>query len=219
LGANNPETVRFFKTVSNNYELVGFIDNDQSKWGKDFYGYKVLGGVEEVERLTEKGYFFVNLITRDCVTRHITTNEILDRGGRLCNLIHPTVSLDMVSVGVGNYIQESVILQAETKVGNNASIHIGSLIGHECQIADSVFIAHGCNLSGLVSVAEGVFIGVGATILPRLSIGQWSIVGAGSLVTNNVKPFTVVAGNPARLIRTVDPSNIANLCKPLNIRN
>ncbi len=217
LGANNPETIRFFRTMSPEYELVGFIDNDDQKWGKDFYGYRIFGGLDEVPALIRQGCVFTNLITRDCVTRHVTTNQILAQGGKLCNLIHPSVSLDMVSTGVGNYIQESVILQAGTRLGNNISIHMGSLIGHESQIGDSVFIAHGCKLSGLVTVGEGVFIGVGATIFPRVSIGEWSIVGGGAIVTKNVQPFTVVTGNPARILKNINPEKIMNDYKPLTI--
>jgi sugar O-acyltransferase (sialic acid O-acetyltransferase NeuD family) len=136
------------------------------------------------------------------------TLALLEQGAPLTNLIHPTVSLDMVHLGIGVYIQESVILQSEVVVGHNASIHMGSLIGHESKIGDSAFIAHGCNLCGLVTVGNGTFVGAGATILPRLNIGEWSIVGAGSVVTKSVPPYTVVSGNPARKIRLIDPSEI-----------
>ena len=45
------------------------------------------------------------------------------------------------------------------------------------------------------------WIGAGATILPGVTVGENSVVGAGSVVTNDVEPNTVVAGNPARLMR------------------
>ena len=208
LGANNPETIRLFRCLADTHELVGFIDNDATKWGKDFYGYPVFGGMSEVGSLAGKGYVFVNLITRDCTTRHGTTCDILERGGSLTNIIHPSVSTDMVEMKTGNYIQEAVILQAGVTIGSNVSVHMGSLIGHESQIGDSVFVAHGVNLCGLVSLSSGVFVGAGATILPRLSVGEWSIVGAGALVTKNVKPYTVVAGNPAKPVRSVTKADL-----------
>ncbi len=54
-----------------------------------------------------------------------------------------------------------------------------------------------------VEIGSGVYIGAGAIILPGVKIGECSIVGAGALVKNNVPPWTVVAGVPAREIRKI----------------
>ena len=107
----------------------------------------------------------------------------------------------MVSIGSGNYIQEGVIIQAMVKIGDNSSIHIGSLIAHECTIGNSVFIAHGVSVSGLVRIDDGTFVGTHATILPRLTIGKWCTIGAGSVVIRDVPDYAVVVGNPAGIIR------------------
>ena len=72
-------------------------------------------------------------------------------------------------------------------------------------MGNSVFFAPGCHLSGLVTIEDGVFVGTGSTILPRLTVGKWSIIGAGSVVTVDVPPYSVVAGNPARILRSVPP--------------
>ena len=53
-------------------------------------------------------------------------------------------------------------------------------------------------------VKQGASIGSGATILAGVTIGEQAIVGAGSVVTKDVAPRTVVAGNPARILRTLD---------------
>ena len=47
-------------------------------------------------------------------------------------------------------------------------------------------------------------MGTGVTTLPRLSIGKWSIIGAGSVVIHDVPPYSVVVGNPAKVIRNVE---------------
>lgn len=56
-----------------------------------------------------------------------------------------------------------------------------------------------------VTLKEGAWIGSGAIILPGVTVGRYAIVGAGSVVTHDVPDFTVVAGNPAREIRKLDP--------------
>jgi acetyltransferase-like isoleucine patch superfamily enzyme len=52
-------------------------------------------------------------------------------------------------------------------------------------------------------VKKGASIGSGATILAKVTIGENAIVGAGSVVTKNVPANTIVAGNPARVLRTI----------------
>ena len=55
-----------------------------------------------------------------------------------------------------------------------------------------------------VCIEDGAWIGAGAIILPGVTVGRKSVVGAGSVVTKDVDPFTIVAGNPARLIGRTD---------------
>ena len=52
-----------------------------------------------------------------------------------------------------------------------------------------------------VVLGDGCDLGVGAIVLPGVTVGEGAQVGAGAVVTRDVEPFTVVAGNPARLIR------------------
>jgi acetyltransferase-like isoleucine patch superfamily enzyme len=55
--------------------------------------------------------------------------------------------------------------------------------------------------SSPVVIEDDVWIGAKATVLKGITIGQGAVVGAGAVVTKNVAPFTLVAGNPARVIR------------------
>lgn len=56
---------------------------------------------------------------------------------------------------------------------------------------------------GPVRIERGVYIGVNAIILPGVTVGEGSIVGAGAVVTKTVPPYSVVVGNPARVLRSV----------------
>nr|POF05987.1 putative acetyltransferase [Quercus suber] len=61
----------------------------------------------------------------------------------------------------------------------------------------------GPEMGGHIHIGEDCWIGGNVTILPNVTIGRASVVGAGSVVTKDVPPYTVVAGNPARKIRNI----------------
>ncbi|MFX0195371.1 MAG: acyltransferase [Candidatus Hodarchaeota archaeon] len=67
------------------------------------------------------------------------------------------------------------------------------------KIASYAPVAH-----GPVRIMQDAWIGVGSIILPNVTIGEGAIVGAGSIVTKDVSPYTVVVGSPAKSVGKVD---------------
>lgn len=191
------------------FEVGGFIDNDQNKHGCDFFGYPVLGGFEVLREIVNDNVRFVNLITRNAILRYQTTKRLVTSGAVLANFIHPSIDLTMVDLGFGNYIQEGVILQAGVKIGDNCSIHMGALIGHETAIGSDTFIAHGVSVSGCCEIGQGCFLGTNSTIYPRVKIGNWSTVAAGSVIRKNIAEYSIIAGNPSRKIKSIS-SNLVD---------
>lgn len=141
--------------------------------------------------------------------------------------IYHFVNLYGCEIGDGSRIGSFVEIQKGAVIGNNCKVSSHTFICEGVTVEDEVFIGHGVNfindkyprattaegslqndsdwkVSPIV-VQRGASIGTGATILGGVSIGPRAIVGAGSVVTRDVPPDTIVAGNPARIIRTVKP--------------
>ncbi|MGI6212474.1 MAG: acyltransferase [Anaerovoracaceae bacterium] len=60
-----------------------------------------------------------------------------------------------------------------------------------------------------VLIKEGAWIGAHAIVLPGVSVGRYAIAGAGSIVTKDIPDYGVAVGNPARVIRTLDPEKFS----------
>ena len=113
----------------------------------------------------------------------------------------------------------SGVRTAHVKFGSNVILMPGCLmmaaggitIDDEVQIAaNAQLISNNHDLENRwvitckpVHICRRAWIGAGATILPGVTVGENAVVGAGSVVTHDVEPDTIVAGNPARLIRRI----------------
>lgn len=113
----------------------------------------------------------------------------------------------------------TVVRAHNVKIGRNVIVMNGCLmmaaggiaIDDEAQIAANVqLISNNHDLDDRmiitckpVHICRRAWIGAGATILPGVTVGENSVVGAGSVVTRDVEPDTIVAGNPARVIRRI----------------
>jgi acetyltransferase-like isoleucine patch superfamily enzyme len=135
------------------------------------------------------------------------------------------VNLYGCAIGDNSKIGTFVEIQKNASIGRNVKVSSHTFICEGVQIEDDVFIGHNVSFindkypqatsqSGQLQTEEdwtvvttlvkrGASIGTSSTILCGVTIGEGAIVGAGSVVTGDVAPRTIVAGNPARLLRTV----------------
>jgi sugar O-acyltransferase (sialic acid O-acetyltransferase NeuD family) len=120
-------------------------------------------------------------------------------------ITHPTAWVaDNAVVGPGSQVLAHATICVEAIVGEACIINTSASVDHECELADGVHVCPGAHIAGCVRVDRFVMIGTGASVLPRVHIGEGAILGAGAVVTRDVLPHTIVVGNPARVLRTLE---------------
>lgn len=203
LDAKNPETIRTLHAVLLNTSHLefAFLDDDPTKHGTSFYEFPVVGSLDLIAQIKGPDIKFINLMSDSPHVRCEITNKVIKSGGTLDNLIHPDVDLSTVKMGIGNYIQTAVLLQAEVSIGNNTCIHARAFVGYGSQIGDSVIIAHGATVSKHCKVGDECFIDINATILPYANIGNGVTIGAGAVVSGDIPDHSLVLSNSARVIK------------------
>jgi UDP-2-acetamido-3-amino-2,3-dideoxy-glucuronate N-acetyltransferase len=154
----------------------------------------------------------------------IASDVRLGPGVRLSKFIN----LYGCDIGENTKIGAFVEVQKNSTIGKNCKISSHTFICEGVTIEDNVFIGHGVTFindsypratesNGQLQtekdwkveqtlVKKGASIGSGATILANVVIGENAIVGAGSVVTREVPPNTIVAGNPAKVLRSINSS-------------
>src|SRR5512143_2713988 len=136
------------------------------------------------------------------------------------------VNLYGCAIGDHTKIGTFVEIQKNASIGRNCKISSHTFICEGVTVEDDVFIGHNVTFINDLyprSTAEGgslqteadwkvvptfirkgASVGSSATILAGVTVGEGAIVGAGAVVTKDVPPWTIVAGNPARVLRKVD---------------
>ena len=150
--------------------------------------------------------------------KRISSDVKLGKGVR----IEDFVNMNGCEIGDNTKISTFVEIQKGTKIGKNCKISSHTFICEGITVEDNVFIGHNVTFindtypratteDGELQTEEdwiciptlvkkGASIGSSATLLCGITVGENSIVGAGSVVTKDVSPNRIIAGNPAKII-------------------
>jgi acetyltransferase EpsM len=120
-------------------------------------------------------------------------------------LSHPKSNISFRSeIGKGSAVMAGATINSNSFIGSNVIINTNASIDHDCIVDNFVHISPNAALAGNVKVSEGSHIGIGATIIQGIKIGKWSTIGAGAIVLEDVPDFSVVVGNPGRIVKYHD---------------
>lgn len=186
--------------VNPTYIFKGYYDDGVQK-GKIINGFKVLGGISELNNVSSELSVAIALGTPEVKKRII--NQLHNPHLNYPTLIHPTVigGYDFILMGRGCIICAGNILTCNIEIQDFVILNLMCTVGHDTLIKKYASIMPSVNISGEVTIQESVYVGTGAKIINQVEIGENSIVGAGAVVSKSLPVNCTAVGIPAKVIK------------------
>lgn len=205
-GGHGRETAQLIKDINKvrlEWELLGYIDDNEMIHGQVRNGFPVLGSTEILAEEWLKGvYVICGFSHPEGKKQAVARVQELQPNIRFATLIHPTaVYGDENVIGEGTMICAGSIVTTNVTLGSHVIINYGCTVGHDCTIESYAAILPGTNLSGNVTIREGVQTGTGSAVIPGVEVGAYTIVGAGAVVTRKLPAHCTAVGVPAKPIK------------------
>ena len=189
-------------------ELIGFLNDNIGEGGSvgDYKKLPVIGKTSDVDKFLKQDdvYFFCAYEgIRDPYKSYEAWKNLNIPRERYINLLdtNSVVPLDYLEFGKGILAAPFVQISPDAIISDNVMLLGNAFVGHNSFIGEFSHITTNSVVGAFAHIGKGVTIGMNSTIMGRVHIGDFSLIGAGSVVTKDVPPNTIVAGNPARVLR------------------
>jgi len=196
-------TIEDCRKSGQDISCVGFLNDLENSVGQ----YEVLGKInnDDWKKLPDEYQFIFALSTiKKAADRFKMLRSHAIPNSRFATIVHPSaVVSEQAKFGVGVVIMPLAVVSPGVVMKDHSQLYAQGFIGHDSHIGEMAFLAANSHTGGRVKVGVGAHIGIMSTSIERTNIGKFSIVGAASVVLKDVQPYSVVVGNPARVIRVL----------------
>jgi sugar O-acyltransferase (sialic acid O-acetyltransferase NeuD family) len=182
------------------WQILGFYD-DNTRQPPTINGYPYLGTLAD---LPGPGANLALVIAVGDPRVKANLRQQIPAGYAFPALLHPSVAnagFQFNQIGEGSIICQGTMLTTNIVVGRHVLLNLGCTIGHDAVLGDFSSLMPQVNLGGGSQLAEGVFAGTNATVLPLVRIGRNTILGAGTVVTQDLPANCTAVGVPAKVIK------------------
>jgi sugar O-acyltransferase (sialic acid O-acetyltransferase NeuD family) len=189
--------------AANSHRIAALVEDGPGTEGAKVMGYAVCAGHTALARLREDGITLAIVAIGENGARARIGQMLAETGFELTTVIHPSAWIAPGCViGAGSFIHAFAVLGPECGIGQGVIISAQTVVGHDSRIGHWAHLTPGVRIGGNAVIGQGAFLGMGCAVLPRVKIGANASVGANAVVHKNIPDNAVVAGNPARMIRS-----------------
>lgn len=137
------------------------------------------------------------------LSRHQLYNTFTSQGGVIKSVVSKTAITGsfLTVIEDGCTIMDRVIISNNAKIGFGSLLNVFTFVAHDARIGRFADIAPRVTISGNCVIDDYVTIGTNSVILPKVNIGRNVIIGAGSIIKNNIPSNSLVIGSPGKVIK------------------
>lgn len=191
-GAEMVEIVHRVNADKKTWNLIGFLALDKAQKGQSFNQTPTLGSYEDIPSFS--GCYFI--------PSNKWSRSVPLPMDRVATLIDPTTFVSRTAqIGKGVVFYPNCYIGLQAKIGDFVFSLGNSVLNHDVVLETGVIVTSGVMLAGRVVVEEDCYLGQACTIKEKLRIGKGSMIGMGAVVTKDVPPNSVMAGNPAKKMK------------------
>jgi len=186
---------------SGQYDIAGFLDDDDEMSGIDVDGAPVLGSIDDAVNFP---HTFLLVCLRSGRARKTIVDRLTGLGiapTRYATVIDPSVRIpEGCRTGRGSILLQNVTLTTSVTLGSHVVAMPGVTFTHDDVVADFATFAAGTSLGGSVRIGRAAYLGMNSSVRERTSIGSYATVGMGAAVLSNVPEGETWVGVPAHVV-------------------
>jgi len=201
VGRQVAQIVSDINSVHVEWNIIGYLDDDETRLGDTVADIPVLGNLEWLS--AHRDVYVAVAIAAPSIVAKTYYRLATMQHQNISTLIHPSVWLPQrAEIDKGVIVYGGVILDPDITIGKGCMINKGCTIGHDAILENFTSLAPGVNLGGAVHIGCGCYFGISSATIQGVSVGMWSVVGAGAVVIENLPPNVIAVGVPAKTIKT-----------------
>lgn len=182
------------------YELIGFLDDDETKIGNTVSGIQVLGKIESIfqwENISVIiGIAFPAIKIK--IFKYLQSHPSVS----FPSIIHPSSWIsNSVKIGKGVIIYPNCSINYGSVIEDFVVMNMNCALGHHTYVGKFSALAPGVKTGGHTRIEEGVDLGIGSSTKQGVIIGKNSIIGGQAMVISDIPPNSVAYGVPAKVMK------------------
>lgn len=186
--------------IQNQYDFIGFIDDEKSKHGKQKMGFEVFAR-EVLDKYSNAKVIAVPGSPTSYTMRNQIINGLNISEKRFVSLIHPKASVSpFAKVGHNVLIMAGAVVTSNATIGNHVCILPNSVIHHDSLVGEYTLIGSNVTIAGHTQIGKSCYIGSGVSVINGINIGDNCLVGMATNVLKSLPSHSKAVGNPARLL-------------------
>lgn len=181
------------------WDEIYFLDDKLI--GEKLLDLTVKDKINNAKQYKQQNSEYIIAIGDNYKRRELQTN-LVEIGCKFATIIHPFSSIgENVKIGAGTVILAGVVVNSSTVIGEGCILNTSVSLDHDSNLKDYVHLSPGVRLAGNVTIGKNTWLGINSTVINNVRINKNCVIGASSLIREEILEEGTYVGNPIRRVK------------------